>query len=93
MTRDERVARTVNRLAVIERLLSLEGMESADLVPSVDELSVQAGIHELIYEAYETLEPVTQAPAEISSWEPEQAEQPEPDETGGERTAQPGGAR
>ena len=81
MTLEERVARTVNRLAVLERLLSLEGMESADLVPPVDELSVRAGIHELIYEAYETLEPVTHAPAEISSWTP--------DTTAGADTAPP----
>ena len=89
MTLEERVARTVNRLAVLERLLSLEAMESADLVPPVDDNSVRAGIHEMIYEAFETLEPVTHAPAEISSWEPDTDEQSDPDTPAGEDTAPP----
>ena len=70
MTLEERVGRTLNRLAVVERMLALEGLDAADVIPPMDALSIQAGIHELIYDAWETLEPVTHAPGEIANWEP-----------------------
>ena len=35
------------------------------------------------------LKPIDHAPFALASWEPDPDEQPEPDETGGERTAQP----
>ena len=35
------------------------------------------------------LKPIDQTPFALTSWEPDPDEQPEPDEQGGERTAQP----
>ena len=84
---EERVTRTVNRLAVLERLLELEGTEGADDCDHED--AVRAGIWEMIRASYEDLEPIGHAPGAIANWVPDPDEQPEPDETGGERTAPP----
>ena len=81
LTLEERVYRTVNRLAVVERLLELEGLEAADNREHED--AVRAGLHALIVASYEDLKPIEHAPAAITSWEPDR------DETGGERTTQP----
>ena len=83
MTLEERVCRTVNRLAVVERLLELEGLEAADNREHED--AVRAGLHALIVASYEDLEPIEHAPPPapaITSWEPDR------DETGGD-TAPP----
>ena len=81
LTLEERVYRTVNRLAVVERLLELEGLEAADNREHED--AVRAGLHALIVASYEDLKPIEHAPSAITSWEPDR------DETGGERTTQP----
>ena len=60
MTLEERVCRTVNRLAVVERLLELEGLEAADNREHED--AVRAGLHALIVASYEDLEPIEHAP-------------------------------
>jgi len=74
MTLEERVSRTVNRLAVIERILPLEGLEAANHYEPRNEAALKAGMRELIEEAYEDLEPIGRAPFEITSWEPDQTE-------------------
>ena len=89
MTIEERIGRTLNRLAVFERLLSLEGLEAAVHCGSVDKAALTAGLHELIIASYEDLEPIGHAPFAITNWEPDSDKQPEPDETGGARTAPP----
>ena len=87
MTLEERVSRTVNRLAVVDRLLELEGLQDADDREHED--AVRAGLHALIMESYDDLEPIEHAPFAVTNWEPGQDEQPEPDTTGGEDTAEP----
>ena len=87
LTLEERVCRTVNRLAVVERLLELEGLEDADNREHED--AVRAGLHALIAASYDDLEPVEHAPFEITSWKPDPEGQPEPDEPVGARTAPP----
>ena len=72
MTLEERVSRTVNRLAVVERLLALEGLEAADMMPTPDEDSVRAGVHELITASYADLEPIGHAPFAVTNWEPDE---------------------
>ena len=88
---EERVSRTVNRLAVVERLMELEGLQDADDREHED--AVRAGLHALIMESYDDLEPIEHAPFAVTNWEPGQDEQTEPDEPAGEDTAQPAGAR
>ena len=78
MTLEERINRSVCRLAVLDRLFSLEGLKDAVHVGSCDKEALQAGIGELILATYEDLEPISNAPVEVTNWEPE-----------GERTAQP----
>ena len=87
MTVEERVARTVNRLAVVERLMELEGLQDAD--DREHEGAVRAGLHALIMESYADLEPIGNAPFAVTNWEPDPGEQPEPDTPAGEDTAQP----
>ena len=82
---EERICRTVNRLAVVERLFELETTLDAD--ESDHEGAVRAGVHALILESYEDLEPITNAPGAIANWVPD--EQPEPDTPAGEDTAPP----
>ena len=76
---EERVGRTVNRLAVLERLFELESTQGAD--DCDHEGAVRAGVHALILESVEDLEPITNAPGEIANWVPD------PDEPDGERRA------
>ena len=89
MTIEERIGRTVNRLAVVERLLSLAGLEAAVHCGSVDKAALTAGLHELIIASYEDLEPIGHAPGEIANWEPDPDEQTAPADTGDARPAQP----
>ncbi len=81
MTIEERIGRTLNRLAVFDRLLALEGLEAAVHCGSVDKAALTAGLHELIVASYEDLEPIGHAPFAITNWDPDT--QPEPDEAGG----------
>ena len=82
---EERICRTVNRLAVVERLMELEGLQDADDREHED--AVRAGLHALIMESYDDLEPIEHAPFEITSWTPDT--QPEPDTQAGEHTVPP----
>ncbi len=75
LTLEERVCRTVNRLAVVERLLELEGLEAADNRAHED--AVRVGLHALIAASNDDLEPIENAPFAVTNWEPEA------DETGG----------
>ena len=81
MTLEERVSRTVRRLAVVERLMELECIAGADGCDH--EGHVRAGLHALILASYEDLEPIGDAPFAITNWEPDSDTQPEPDEKGG----------
>ena len=85
--REERSSAPKNWVDVVERLLELEGLVDAD--DREHENAVHAGLHTLIMEAYDDLEPIGDAPFEITGWEPDSDKQPEPDEPGGERTAPP----
>ncbi len=81
MTIDERIGRTVNRLAVVERLLELEVTEGADDCDHED--AVRAGIWEMIRASYEDLEPIGHAPDAIANWVPD------PDDPVGPHTVPP----
>ena len=59
----------------------------------MNEAALNAGLRELIDAAFYDLKPIEDAPFAVTSWEPDLDEQTEPDETGGERPAQPAGAR
>ncbi len=57
------------------------------------EAALNAGLRELIDEAFHDLKPIEDAPFPVTNWEPDSDKQPEPDETGGARPAQPASAR
>ena len=67
MTLEERINRSVCRLAVLDRLFSLEGLKDAVHVGSCDKEALQAGIGELIMATYEDLEPISHAPAAVTN--------------------------
>ena len=89
MTLEERIGRTINRLVVVEHVLALQMLEAADDMPPMNEAALNAGLRELIDEAFHDLKPIEDAPFAINSWEPDSDKQPEPDETGGARPAPP----
>ncbi len=83
MTLEERVSRTVYRLAVVERLLALEGLAGAgDCTPLIGSPHL-AGLRDLIDEAYHDLKPIEHAPFAITNWEPD------PDDPVGPHTVPP----
>ena len=70
MTIEERVYRTVSRLAVVEHVLVLEMVAGAGDVPTMNAVALHTGLRELIDEAFYELKPIEDAPVEISGWEP-----------------------
>ena len=83
MTLEQRVFRTMNRLAVIERIVSLEGVAGAVHVQPLNQEALSAGLSDLIQVAYDDPTPIRDAPFEITNWEP--------GETGGTRATPPAG--
>lgn len=80
MTLEERVARTDNRLAVVEHMLALQMLEAADDLPTMSEAALYAGLRELVDEAYHDLKPIEDAPVAVTNWEPDTDTQTEPAE-------------
>ena len=72
MTLEERVARTVNRLAVVERILALEMVEGAGDMPPMNKAALHAGLRELIDESYHDLKPIEDAPFAVTNWDPDE---------------------
>ena len=70
MTLEERVCRTLNRLAVVEHVLALEMCEGAGDVPPRSKVALHAGLRDLIDEAFYELKPIEDAPFAVTNWEP-----------------------
>lgn len=82
MTIEERVNRTINRLAVVEHILALKGLEAAGDIPPMNKAALMAGLCELIELSYADLKPIEDAPFEISNWEPDEPPIRDADEQG-----------
>ena len=59
---------------MIEHVLTLEMVAGAGDAPPMSKTALNAGLRELIAEAYRDLKPIEQAPFEITNWAPDTAE-------------------
>ena len=89
MTVEEHISRAVSRLAVLERVLPLEGLIAADDCPPLNPAALTAGLRELVEEVYDNLTPIENAPLDVTQRELDPDEQPEPDTPAGADTAPP----
>ena len=82
MTVEERISRALSRLAVVERVLALEGLEAADNFQPLNPAALTAGLRELVEEVYDNLTPIEEAPLDVTQCE---LDPDETDTTGGEQ--------